>query len=537
MADSNTFDLSQIGGPADIEATVDSLQSQLANNPVQPAGVQAYNQYRKEIDMHQPGLPEAEKERLAIQQAQMYLGQQQAMQQKKFASENAASLRIDDTNAKRAQLGLPLLPGGSQPTQGTSPNVNLSANDFAQPMQPGQTQAGDPMQSVLNEQQGLINRQKNINASLADAGVQKAQFDAEKQRELAKQFEMDQYNQRVKQAEQQNVLNGYMDDMERSAADYKKFLASPEAKVKTNNLWENMGTGQKVLAGISLALGALGSGNTGKNGAVEIIQNAINQDIDAQKSNIKLQAEGKLQNYNVANNVYAQMLKKYQNEDMAEAATRLLRTQQVQMQMNAVASDYQGTQVKKQQELANAALDQSMLQLKTQFAQAAQQQAMFKSMGMDPQTAAVSAMPKEIQERFVPGYGFASNANNAQEFQKKRAESEPAISGLERVLDASKNFNRLDMTKRTQISTELAALIGQLRVPLTGPGAFTEKEYDRVASTIGNPTAFAALPSWERLKIQTVLNKFKSDLDNSASQYGLPRKNKNIQLKTLGKPE
>jgi hypothetical protein len=147
-------------------------------------------------------------------------------------------------------------------------------------------------------------------------------------------------------------------------------------------------------------------------------------------------------------------------------------------------------------------------------------------------------MPKEIQEKYVPGYGIASNVNNAQEFQKVRSTLEPAITGAQTIQKMLGDFNRItDLKKRAQIQSEMKALAGQLRVPFTGPGALTEKEYDRLMDTLGDPTSITSVGSIQRAKLQQVLNKLNRDLDNSAAQFGLPRKNKNIQLKTLDKAE
>jgi hypothetical protein len=77
------------------------------------------------------------------------------------------------------------------------------------------------------------------------------------------------------------------------------------------------------------------------------------------------------------------------------------------------------------------------------------------------------------------------------------------------------------MTKRAQMQTELAALVGQLRLPFTGPGAMTNEEYKRLAETIGDPTKFAAMPAWERVKLQTVLKKLNGDLKTRAKAAGL----------------
>lgn len=75
---------------------------------------------------------------------------------------------------------------------------------------------------------------------------------------------------------------------EAQAASDQKFMdayADPKNNLNPDRFWHDMGTGSKVLAGVSLALGGIGASLTGgKNYAHEFLQNAINQDIEAQKN-------------------------------------------------------------------------------------------------------------------------------------------------------------------------------------------------------------------------------------------------------------
>lgn len=73
---------------------------------------------------------------------------------------------------------------------------------------------------------------------------------------------------------------------EAQAASDQKFMDSySKGELDPDRFWHNMSTGSKVLAGVSLALGGIGSSLTGgKNYAHEFLQNAINQDIEAQKN-------------------------------------------------------------------------------------------------------------------------------------------------------------------------------------------------------------------------------------------------------------
>lgn len=63
--------------------------------------------------------------------------------------------------------------------------------------------------------------------------------------------------------------------------------AIAEGKVDTNRWWNNKSTGDKIAAGIGMLFSGIGSGLTGKpNMALEVMNDAINRDIDAQKHDI-----------------------------------------------------------------------------------------------------------------------------------------------------------------------------------------------------------------------------------------------------------
>lgn len=65
------------------------------------------------------------------------------------------------------------------------------------------------------------------------------------------------------------------------------------AKIDPKHLWGDEGTGNKLLAAIGIALGAVGQGLTGKeNGAIAIVNSAIQRDIDIQKSMIDKMGKG-----------------------------------------------------------------------------------------------------------------------------------------------------------------------------------------------------------------------------------------------------
>ncbi len=104
------------------------------------------------------------------------------------------------------------------------------------------------------------------------------------------------------------------------------------AKVDPKRLFHNMSTGQKIFSMIGVVLGGIGAGMThGPNLGLQVIQKAIDDDIDAQKADL-----GKKQSL-LSNN-----LQKYRDMKTAEQATALQMNSIVQGQIAATSAKYGG---------------------------------------------------------------------------------------------------------------------------------------------------------------------------------------------------
>jgi hypothetical protein len=140
-------------------------------------------------------------------------------------------------------------------------------------------------------------------------------------------------------------------------------------------------------------------------------------------------------------------------------------------------------------------------------------------------------------------YALAFNEKASERFNKYESEISPAISGAKRVLDIANDpkFSKMSLEDRARVAVEIKALVGQLRLPFTGPGQLTEKEYDRLLSTVGDPSSLAALPHLERIKLQTLVNKLQTDLKGQYKAVGvdipLTREEKEIEFLVQQNPD
>lgn len=94
-------------------------------------------------------------------------------------------------------------------------------------------------------------------------------------------------------------------------------------KIDPKRLWNNADTGTKIAASIGMILGGMGAGMTrGPNYALQVIERAIDRDIDAQKSN--LAKKENLLNYNIAQQGQARAGYMLTKADLLDAAAAKL---------------------------------------------------------------------------------------------------------------------------------------------------------------------------------------------------------------------
>ena len=110
-----------------------------------------------------------------------------------------------------------------------------------------------------------------------------------------------------------------------------------KTKINPNQFYENKGTGGKIMAALAIGLGAYGAAQTGgPNMAAKIISDAIDRDIDAQKSNLQNLQQGVV----AKKTAYSMVLEKVGDARAAEAVTRdmMLRDAMNQVQLTAAKS-------------------------------------------------------------------------------------------------------------------------------------------------------------------------------------------------------
>ena len=177
----------------------------------------------------------------------------------------------------------------------------------------------------LTKMENLLSEQLRISSELSTLNLGKTQEETTaaleaisgiraKEEEAATQREERQKLQKEREAE---VLAA----VEAATLEYKN------AELDTGRIWKKKGTGSRILAAIAAGLGAYASAMSGtKNFALEIINNAISDDIDAQKSEIALKG-GVITEQR---NLLSDLIRKGMSDTEAENAARVIMLSQAQ---------------------------------------------------------------------------------------------------------------------------------------------------------------------------------------------------------------
>lgn len=158
----------------------------------------------------------------------------------------------------------PVSPPSSAPIQGTAPAGSGGAISASGPPGPMAAQSFDVNAALTTEREALL---AGADAE-EEAGTNTAQAYSELSNKLDSMLTPQQIQASHQKADQ-DLMKAYMDK-----------------SIDPEHYWNSRNTGQKIAAGLGLILGGLGSGITGQpNLALQIINGAIDRDMEAQRSN------------------------------------------------------------------------------------------------------------------------------------------------------------------------------------------------------------------------------------------------------------
>lgn len=339
----------------------------------------------------------------------------------------------------------------------------------------------------------------------AKAGEAAAMKEAAFRETEAKAYQQRVLDDRKKVEEEENqVMERYkaLDEAEKVASD---------KKVDPDRYWSEKSTGQKILAGITLALGAYGAGFTGRNDAATVIQNQINADIDRQQKAIDTEKEGITQK----RGIYKDMLALLGDKKSAMTAAEIAYLKGTEMQVAGMQARARGAEIKANAQNLRGQLQDKIEQKKLEFVNASIQRQNLQSEQVNPEL-----LSKEDQERYVKGYGLVLKPKVADELNTAVVEAKNATSSimeLKKLL--GKDWKSLDPTVKADAEVLVGSIQAAIRSEMLGAGTVSDADREFLNRLVKNPTKFWSLDAATEASLNALGKKIEKGLANKMSQY------------------
>lgn len=193
-------------------------------------------------------------------------------------------------------------------------------------------------------------------------------------------------NQNREQSRHEYV-KGFADKFQQAADE----LSKPLPKVDPNRFWADKGTGSRVLGALAMAAGAFGSSITHTpNYAMELINKAVNDDIDAQKANIANEVEGRRSKLQASQSLYGMAMQMTGDERQADVTARALALNAVEARTQALIAQAKDPAIKANLDQTLAAVQASKAGYMQQASQIAYGRAVEnEKLGLERQKIAV----------------------------------------------------------------------------------------------------------------------------------------------------
>lgn len=313
---------------------------------------------------------------------------------------------------------------------------------------------------------------------------------------------------------QQNRIEGAVIEQRKMLDDLSKSKKDPD------RIWKERGTGARIAAAIGMALGAFGAALTGgRNGAMDIVNSAIDRDLDAQESEIQVKRD----KINIQGNLIAQIRQSGVDERSARSMARqhYLEQTAATLESKAAASPADVQQnavmtVAQLREKAEAEAEQRK-QITTQTVKA-------KAPAYSPMD--LQKMNEEERKRFVPDAGGlaldAGQAAKMNEYAAAHNKIVGKIQALQALVDKHGNE-----TFPTTAKAEMVQLFNGITTDMNkeaGLGAMSGSDRELIQGQIADPTKFWARGVTTSKLLGALLNTFGEAKLHTYQAYGLAAK-------------
>jgi hypothetical protein len=247
--------------------------------------------------------------------------------------------------------------------------------------------------------------------------------------------------------------------------------------------------------------------------------------VEAQRFNLDMGQKLKREELSANQSLLALMRQKFGDDKSAVLATKASMLAMAEDKFNADITKKGGFSDMSTKATALQALSQLQSQRQTyesQLRASQQEQFNLKEMlaGADKYnltTEQAQALYNKDSEKYVQGFGLALSKEDKSKFQESYLDSKASLAGLDDIL--SKGIDKLNPIERAKVGSEIALLVGRMRLAVLGPGPMTPEEYQRLLDTIGNPLQIMSFPGTQIEKLKTVRARLQEQQDAQVKQY------------------
>lgn len=405
-----------------------------------------------------------------------------------------AALPATETTAAPKPLSQARISGGLPTAQGAGGQTNpqLSVNTSQVTTTPQQFAQDkkllDQMKEGADLEQAAVQRKANLDKEIVTAQADLLKHQEIKKVELAETQQKLLEEQRSKIQEAQDKYNTmYEENKNKDFGIFSKDL------------------GNSLLAAVSIGLGAIGGAMTrqGGNVGLDIINKGIEREMETSRERLRNAKE----NIGLTKSAYDERLASINAQGAA--------------MYDQVAKKAQEMAIKNGSPMAQAQADQMIGALKQKSAMLGQD-SLEKLRSKTVTTTAVAEKDVAAKtEKTVPGYGVAGAADDAKQMKAILKDTELAKAGIRDLMKIAETGSSLSPSDRARAQTIQQVLVGQLRVPLTGPGAMSEGDRKLLENAIANPTTVFSLTSSNKIKLKELNKALDRAVAAHAKSFGL----------------
>lgn len=401
-----------------------------------------------------------------------------------------------------------VMPAEPMPQQIASPEMGVAP---PAPVSPPVVESPTTLSAYKEAKSGL--------QMAAKAGVERAAEEFGYMTEAARQTDEFVKQQQQREEEKKKELDRLAAEKDNADASVKNW--------KEQDFWADKSMGQRIMAGISLALGAVGAGLQGpgaENQGLKTINDLIRRDVERQR-NIYEQLKDTAQAKSLA---YTRVADQLKDRDLASMQMYKMGLERTKQKLEAVSSKYAG---KEAQAKAKSLIGELGLKIAEQDAE---MQARMAKLAAEQQEA-----KQKMLGRSVPSLDqYAVSEKGAEELRKSSAAVADGTKGLNRLLEISSVSGKsFSPELKAEANTIARMLQGTLREEILGPGTVTEAERAMLDEIVRNPTKLMSLDATSKKALNVLKSRINSKFIERAASEGIPRQASQQWLSTLGQEE